>query len=41
MAVYLFNKFFMHLLIAQDMFLSNKADTAQYFILDQYADMIF
>lgn len=41
MTAYHFHKSFMYFLMAQDIFLSNKASIAQYFILDQYAKMVF
>ncbi len=41
MAAHLSNKFFMHLLTAQDTLPSNKGNTAQHFVLDQYAEMVF
>ena len=41
MAAYLSNKLFMNLLTAQDTFLSNKANTTQHFVLDQYVETIF
>ena len=41
MAAYLSNKSFMHLLTAQDTLPSNKANTAQYFVLDRYAETVF
>ena len=41
MIAYLFNNSFMHLLMVQDTLPSNKASTAQHFILDQYAKTVF
>lgn len=41
MAVHLFNESFIHLLIAQDILLSNKTSIAQYFVLDQYSETVF
>lgn len=41
MAAYLSNKSFMHLLISQDILRSNEASTAQYFIFDQYIEIVF
>lgn len=41
MAAYYSSKSFMHFLMTQDIFLSNKTSTSQHFILDQYAKIIF
>ena len=41
MAAHLFNKSFMHLLMVQDILLSNKASIAQYFVFNQYAETVF
>ena len=41
MVGYLSNKSFMHLLTAQDTFLSNEANATQHFILNQYVETIF
>ena len=41
MAAHLSNESFMHLLMAQDTLPSNKASTAQHFVLDQYAETVF
>lgn len=41
MTAYLTNKSFMHLLMIYDIFLSNKATSAQYFVLNLYIKTIF
>ena len=41
MAADLSNKSFMHLLSPQDSLLSNEVSTAQYFVIDWYAETVF
>lgn len=41
MTAHFFNKSFIYLLTIQDTLLSIEACTAQYFVFDQYAKMIF
>ena len=41
MTDYLSNKSFMHLFMAQDSLPSNKASSAQHFVINQYAETVF
>lgn len=38
---HLFNKSFIHLLIAQNTLLSNKVSLVQYFVIDYYTETVF
>lgn len=41
MAAHLSNKSFIYFFMAQDIFPSNNASTAYYFVFDQYAETVF